>query len=1099
MGTPGELNVALKITSDVRDATAGVDSVGNSVTQLETKTRAANAAMQQQRDAFDALAAKIDPVTAKLDELARLQVQLETAKGKGLVDDTGFDQLSASIDRRRTVLEKATEDAGKLSLASAGATREYGVLAGELARGNTARLEGSLLTLANRTGLLQLAFSATGVAIGSLVGGLGLLVFAAARVSAEQDQLNKAIALTGNYAGITSASVNALSQELSVSAGSASKSRTEILALASSGKVGTESLQAMAQASADLSTLTGASAEKSAQEVLKLFDGTAAGARKANDEYHFLNQEQYEHIRALEEVGDKEGAARAEAEAFDESVRPRIAAMTTQVTGLAAGWKNVAGFIKEAASTNWETFKSEASLALGTATDDVRIRDLQERKKNAAPIDAAGHLNFPGVINNVLGEGFGPDQQAELDRLQAKQKADTASAAKAGDDQKVQGAAVDAAATTNSIEKKFATPQEQKQAELTTIINAYNTRMAAALAKGDQTLYDQLQSKQAEEISRANAYYDKKGSKSGAPVDRAELSASTAQARQDLQRYTDAFTNAERVIDAAHKAGTASDADYYATKRKDIDDLEKRQVATLEQEKASVSAHGTTVAERIRIDQQVAGIDAQIDKARADASAKRSALDDQQHQNDLRRVADANRIQEAYLEATGHGAEAAQVKASQKYAPDLARAKLEGDTETTEKINVIIDVDTAKAQLAELKTQISATFSDEQRQQQDIQARLQAGVITQVDAQKQLIDLHQQTYNTLSTEVPKAQQLAQATNDPNAIRGVQQLTSQYNMLGLELDQITQQVQNTFQSAFENVFDSIGTRITTVRQLFTTLMLDIAQGIQRIAAQQLSQLATQGAKGAISQLSQWLGGSGETVADGAATDASATTSATAITTAGATASTAIGTAATSMAGAIVEAGTTAASAIATAGAGGSTTSGVGSLFSSLFSSSGTSGASADGSSSSFLSMASSLFGSGYGFDTGGYTGNGPWHEVAGVVHGGEHVTRAAVVAQPGVRPMLDDLNTHGMGGIARHVAGFAAGGYVAPLSTRAGNSPLFPNRDAAMSGARPPINLSVINVPHHSLVKDYLQSREGQEHILNTIDNNPSRIRRSIGG
>lgn len=56
---------------------------------------------------------------------------------------------------------------------------------------------------------------------------------------------------------------------------------------------------------------------------------------------------------------------------------------------------------------------------------------------------------------------------------------------------------------------------------------------------------------------------------------------------------------------------------------------------------------------------------------------------------------------------------------------------------------------------------------------------------------------------------------------------------------------------------------------------------------------------------------------------------------------------------------------------------------------------------------------------YGFDEGGYTGNGGKYEPAGIVHGGEVVIRKDVVDQPGMKDYLVSLNKRG----------YADGGYV----------------------------------------------------------------------
>lgn len=59
----------------------------------------------------------------------------------------------------------------------------------------------------------------------------------------------------------------------------------------------------------------------------------------------------------------------------------------------------------------------------------------------------------------------------------------------------------------------------------------------------------------------------------------------------------------------------------------------------------------------------------------------------------------------------------------------------------------------------------------------------------------------------------------------------------------------------------------------------------------------------------------------------------------------------------------------------------------------------------------------------GYSEGGYTGNGGKLQPAGIVHFGEHVTNAKVVAEPGARQFLDGFNEYGMQ-FLRGVAGAA---------------------------------------------------------------------------
>lgn len=58
---------------------------------------------------------------------------------------------------------------------------------------------------------------------------------------------------------------------------------------------------------------------------------------------------------------------------------------------------------------------------------------------------------------------------------------------------------------------------------------------------------------------------------------------------------------------------------------------------------------------------------------------------------------------------------------------------------------------------------------------------------------------------------------------------------------------------------------------------------------------------------------------------------------------------------------------------------------------------------------------------FGFEEGGFTGHGPSNKPAGVVHAGEYVVRASEVSKPGVRPLLEAINSG--------ARGYSEGGYV----------------------------------------------------------------------
>ncbi|CZT36357.1 phage tail length tape measure family protein [Rhizobium sp. 9140] len=106
-----------------------------------------------------------------------------------------------------------------------------------------------------------------------------------------------------------------------------------------------------------------------------------------------------------------------------------------------------------------------------------------------------------------------------------------------------------------------------------------------------------------------------------------------------------------------------------------------------------------------------------------------------------------------------------------------------------------------------------------------------------------------------------------------------------------------------------------------------------------------------------------------------------------------------------------------------------------------------------------------------FDVGGYTGNGGRSDIAGFVHGQEYVVKASVVAQPGVRRMLDGLNSG---------RGYDKGGFVAKIGAPASVYPSQgQSRMASTANDRAGSGKSEINV--------YVDNPRGDRDIEDAVD------------
>lgn len=206
--------------------------------------------------------------------------------------------------------EKIAANADHVGKAHAGMTRELIVLGHELSQGNLKRFGGSLLVLAEYSPKAQAAISALMGPIGALIGVVGIAGFAMIEGAFDAEKFAKSLQLTGNYAALTQTSLEELAKAQAVQTGQTrSGAKGSIEAAAGSGAFGPAEIAAASRAIGDYQKVTGDAAEDVVGKFKSIQDGVAKWAEEQNKQMHFLTLGEYDHIKALEESGQKELAA----------------------------------------------------------------------------------------------------------------------------------------------------------------------------------------------------------------------------------------------------------------------------------------------------------------------------------------------------------------------------------------------------------------------------------------------------------------------------------------------------------------------------------------------------------------------------------------------------------------------------------------------------------------------------------------------------------------------------------------------------------------------------------------------------------------------
>jgi hypothetical protein len=398
----GDSKQAVAAANETKAALRGVGDSASASAAGTTKAKASVDALGSSFKAFTAQRGAVDAMMASqaksLADVAARQTAYSKALKAGVLDQAEYTTASKALEGQARKLfdafaksAPAIGDVAKathtLELGSRAAQRELGVLVGELARGNTAAFERSLITLGRQIGLLNLLFSATGLAVAGVGAAIGLLIAAEAAAEERTNAFNRALLVTGGYAQLSAAQLSQQAGVIGAATGAYGDAQEALTLLAATGKLTGTNLENAAQGAVSFAQLTGQSVDKAAEAFVKLHDDPLAAAEKLNDSYHFLTQAVYEEIRALEEGGNKAEAARVATDAFADSMIDRAAQYRETLTGVAALWDDV-------------------SRAIGGAThqvEDFINKRVEAARQQGAGALVAGILGGAGAAGGIFG------------------------------------------------------------------------------------------------------------------------------------------------------------------------------------------------------------------------------------------------------------------------------------------------------------------------------------------------------------------------------------------------------------------------------------------------------------------------------------------------------------------------------------------------------------------------------------------------------------------------------------------------------------------------------------------------------------------------
>lgn len=329
----------------------------------------------------------------------------------------------------------------------------------------------------------------------------------------ESRAFERATIATGYAAGVTAGQLSEVANSVGEATGKFGDADNALLQLAESGKFSGETLSAATQAAVNLSTLTGDSIEDSTAKIIKLADAPGKMLAELNQQYHFLSATVYAHVRALEEQGRGEDAARVAVEEFGRVHEERVKEAEARAGLLESTWKalgktisSIWSSMKDVGRTDAEYRLQAAKQALSDASMRASARGMPfNPSRYQAEIDAAEKVVEAERRAALIRSGL---QKAEDHEIKASEE----SRKQAGKDREAAEHSWDQRAI-GDLDKKAKLEEKIKQirregallkksdAEIETQISQARARYAESLA-GGRKRGDKSDAQKAEEAAQ---------------------------------------------------------------------------------------------------------------------------------------------------------------------------------------------------------------------------------------------------------------------------------------------------------------------------------------------------------------------------------------------------------------------------------------------------------------------------------------------------------------------------------------------------------------------------------------------------------------------
>lgn len=474
----------------------------------------ANGVIQEQQKELGRLLGTIDPVVGALGRLDEQERKLGQFRKGGLIDTAGYDEYLGKLNRQRAALGGVSDVQGKAGMSAKAYSAAMRNVPAQITDITTSLIGGMpfYMVAIQQGGQLKDMFGGIVPAAKALAtslvaminpvtvvgAGLGVIALAAYKGSQETNQFGKALALTGDAAGVTSdqLALMAASIDANSKATQASASRA-IAEVVQTGKIASENFSIVADAAVQMNMATGKAVADTVAEFVKLADDPVAAIVKLNETQHFLTLTVYEQIKALQDQGKEQQAVALATQTYADATVNAANKVTENLGTLERAWK----FVKIGASEAWDAM-------MGVGRDVTAAQELQkliaDNQRDLNFIQTADNSRIPGSEAAI--PKLRADIMARYDRIKALNQQMESERATAEKKAAAQTANEVAIANSQLIDSQ-ASKEEQRRRAVAAKTTEINSAIEKAKYAGDIKLAEQLEGQRAAAIAAIEKKY----------------------------------------------------------------------------------------------------------------------------------------------------------------------------------------------------------------------------------------------------------------------------------------------------------------------------------------------------------------------------------------------------------------------------------------------------------------------------------------------------------------------------------------------------------------------------------------------------------------